>query len=265
MNTPSTVARHTHGQFCWVDLVTHDLPAAARFYADLFGWTVEEQDTDGGPSYAMFAREGDVVAGIGAMSDAMRESGVPPMWNSYIHVDDVHAMTEAAENLGAPIITPPMQVMDAGWLAYIEAPTGGAVGLWQDGSHHGAERVNVPGAFCWNELNTRDMDGAKAFFHQLLGWTYEDNAESPTPYAIIHNDGRPNGGILEMNDEWGGMSPHWSVYFTVTDIDADVEQLRALGGQLHHGPFDTSVGRMAVVADPQSAIFHLIALSDPVT
>lgn len=265
MKTSPAVSRYTHGQFCWVDLVAYDLPSAARFYADLFGWVVEDQDTEDGPPYAMFTLDGDVVAGIGAMRDAMRESGVPPMWNSYIRVDDVHAVTEAAKPLNAQIIAPPMQITDAGWFAFIKDPTGGTVGFWQDGSHRSAERVNMPGAFCWNELNTRDMDGAKGFFHELLGWTYHNNPDSPSPYAVIHNDGRPNGGILQMNEEWGDIPPHWSVYFTVADIDADVEQLQALGGQLHHGPFDTSVGRMAVVADPDGAPFHLIALTDEVT
>ena len=257
--TPSSYA---HGQFCWIDLVAHDMPASAAFYADLFGWTVAEEDTDGGPPYAFFLHEGDVVAGIGAMSDDMREGGVRLMWNSYINVDDVAETTEAAEALGAKIITAPTQIMDAGWLAFIEDPTGGAVGLWQAGSNHGAERVNVPGTLCWNELNTRDLDGARDFFHALLGWTYEDNPDSPAPYAIIHNQDRPNGGILQMTDEWDGIPPHWSVYFAVANIDADVERLQALGGQLHHGPFATEVGRMAVAADPEGAPFHLIQLSE---
>jgi hypothetical protein len=67
-----------------------------------------------------------------------------------------------------------------------------------------------------------------------------------------------------MGDAWDGIPPHWSVYFAVTEVDADVKRLEALGGQLHHGPFDTSVGRMAVVADPEGAPFHLIALAEPV-
>jgi len=253
-------SRYVHGQFCWVDLVAHDMSAAAAFYGDLFEWTLEMQDTDDGPPYGMFHCEGAVVAGIGEMSSDMREGGRPPAWNSYVHVDDVHATTEQAESLGAAVVMSPMQVMDAGWLAYIQGPTGATVGLWQDGTHHGAERVNEPGSFCWNELNTRDLESARTFFDDLFGWTYEDNPDAPSPYLIIQNEGRPNGGILEMNEEWADMPPHWMVYFAVENIEQSIEQLQSLGGALHHEPFDTQAGRMAPVADPQGAAFYLIAL-----
>lgn len=260
----TTAKRFTQGQFSWVDLNAHDLESTASFYAELFGWRVESQDTEDGPPYAMCFLNGDVVAGIGEMSDDMRAGSVPPAWNSYVYVDDIHAMTEHATQLGATVVAAPIQVLDAGWLAFIEDPTGATVGLWQSTGFRGAERVNTPGSFCWNELNTRDLDGARDFFHELLGWTYEDNSDSPAPYAIIQNDSHDNGGILQMNEEWSEVPPHWMVYFASQDVDADVHRLQDLGGTLHHGPFDTEVGRIAVVADPQGAVFHLITLSDPV-
>jgi hypothetical protein len=147
-------------------------------------------------------------------------------------------------------------------LALIAAPPGAAVGLWQDGTHHGAERAGVPGTFCWNELNTRDLDRATDFFGTLFGWTYADNPASPTPYAIIQHEGRESGGILQMTEAWGDMPPHWMVYFAVETIEVSVERLQALGGRLHHGPFDTAAGPMAVVADPEGAVFHLIERHD---
>jgi predicted enzyme related to lactoylglutathione lyase len=64
----------------------------------------------------------------------------------------------------------------------------------------------------------------------------------PAPYRIIENAGRSNGGILEMSEEWGGTPPHWIVYFAVDDAEDAAARVRALGGLVHHGPFDTAAG-----------------------
>lgn len=261
--TVSATDDYSHGQFCWVDLVAHEMGPAARFYAELFGWTIEEQDTDGGPPYSMFVRDGAPVAGIGQMSDEMKVEGAPPSWNSYICVDDVREVTERAGALGAEIVAPPTQMMDAGWLSFVQDPTGATVAFWEAVEHSGAARVNEPGTFCWNELTTPDLETAKEFFGELLGWTYDTNTESKAPYYIIENEGRQNGGILQMTDEWEGVPPHWVVYFAVADVNDSAESVADLGGELRHGPFNTPVGRMLVAADPQGAIFHLVGLRGP--
>lgn len=255
--TPSS---YTHGQFCWVDLVAHDLPASIRFYTDLFGWSTEDLDPDNEYDYVRFLHEGDTVAGVGQMSDEMIEDGVPSTWNSYISVDDIEAVVDEAEALGATIVTPPMQIAETGWVSFFQDPTGATVAFWEAGTHFGATRVNEPESFCWNELNTRHVETAKAFFHDLLGWTYEENTDSEASYYIIQNEGRSNGGMLQMTDEWKEVPPHWAVYFAVSDLDRSAGRLEELGGAVRHGPFDTPVGRMAMVADPEGAPFHLIAL-----
>lgn len=255
--TPSS---YTHGRFCWVDLVAHDMSSSIKFYTDLFGWTVEDQDPDSEHDYTRFLYEGETVAGIGQMSDEMIDDGVPPTWNSYISVDDIEAAVDEAEALGATIVTPPMQVVDAGWTAFVEDPTGATVAFWQANEHNGATRVNEPATFCWNELNTRDAEVARDFFRDLLGWTYEENTDSEAPYFIIQNEERSNGGMLQMTEDWEGVPPHWMVYFAVSDLDRGAERVQELGGALRHGPFDTPMGRMAMVTDPEGAAFHLIAL-----
>ena len=256
----TVVEKYKHGTFSWVDLVAHDLGAATEFYGNLFGWRAAPADTDGGPPYTMFRLRDVPVAGGGQMSDEMKSQGIPPMWNSYINVDDIQAVADQASELGATITVPPMKVMDAGWLAFIKDPTGGHVGFWQDGEHCGAGLVNEPGAFCWNELATRDIDAASEFYGQLLGWTYKPMENTPSRYLIIENDGRGNGGLLQMNEEWGDLPPHWMVYFSVADTEASAARVKELGGAVNVPPFDTSVGKISVVADPQGGHFSLIQL-----
>jgi predicted enzyme related to lactoylglutathione lyase len=66
-----------------------------------------------------------------------------------------------------------------------------------------------------------------------------------------------------MTEEWGDMPPHWTVYFAVEDADGISEQIEKAGGTVHHGPFDTPIGRLAVCGDDQGAHFHVLALQTP--
>jgi len=84
---------------------------------------------------------------------------------------------------------------------------------------------------------------------------------SPTKYLMIENGGHMNGGLLQMNEEWDGIPPVWTVYFAVVDTDATVVRVTELGGKVNVPPFDTPVGRSFVVGDPQGAIFSVIQLS----
>ena len=72
-----------------------------------------------------------------------------------------------------------------------------------------------------------------------------------------------------MTDEWrlpdGSMMPsHWTVYFSVADIDAAVEQVTALGGEAMYETMDAGGnGRFRIVREPSGAVFTLIQLAQP--
>lgn len=251
------------GQFCWIDLAALDMAKAEEFYTGLFGWKTQRVDTEGGPPYANFMLGESIVAGLGELNDEMRAQGIPPMWNSYISVDNVDKCAEKTVELGGQVAVPPMDVLHFGRLAFIQDKTGGMVGLWQPGDHIGATEVNSPNCFCWNEFATRDLAGACEFFEKLLGWSFTNNAYSPAPYMVIHCGENQNGGIIEMGEQWPeNIPPHWSVYFTAASIEDSTKKLTGLGGKMHHGPFETPVGPMAICADPQGAMFNLIELND---
>jgi len=251
------------GEFCWVDLMAHDMTAVQPFYNDLLGWECVLQDTHGGPPYGIFQNDGRGVAGLGQMDEQIKAQGAPPTWNNYIHVDDIEQTAARVTELGGQIAMPVMKVLDAGWMAVAQDPTGAFFSLWQKGSHFGAELVNQVGAFCWNELATRDIDAAAAFYRDLLGWDYQDTPNPRTRYLSIRNQGRLNGGLMQMTEEWGEVPSNWTVYFSVTDADAAVAQTQLSGGKVYVEPFEIPVGRMAVVADPQGATFCVIKLSVP--
>ncbi len=256
-----TMTSYEHGQFSWVDLMAHDTQAAKRFYSELFGWEAADQATGGGPPYTIFRLGGQDVAGMGGMPPDMIQQGVPPIWNSYITVADIEAVVAKVEGLGGKVTMPIMKVMDAGVMAFISDPTGGNVALWQKNKHIGAHRVGDPGCFCWNELATRDVDRAREFFAALLGWEFQENPHSPNPYYFIKNRGADNGGIVQMNEQWGSAPTCWMVYFTVENADQAVAKIVELGGKVIVPPFDLPVGRIAVVGDSQGAALDIIQMA----
>jgi hypothetical protein len=247
-----------HGMFSWTDLSVPDPEAVKPFYHELFGWESRDEPAGEYGVYTMFSLDGADVAGMGTQPPDARESGIPPMWSSYVSVDDVEAVVERVPELGGTVIMPPMEVMDSGHMAVIQDPTGAVVSLWQTGTHAGADVFNESGAMSWNELATRDLEAALAFYGQLLGWEYDDMETPAGIYKVIMNQGRPNGGILQMNEEWPDDIPaHWMVYFNVDDVEEAAAKVEELGGSISVPPTDIGVGIFAVVGDPAGGTFTL--------
>lgn len=113
------------------------------------------------------------------------------------------------------------------------------------------------GSFVWNELYTRDVEAAKAFYAAAIGWTFEG---MPMPhqnriYWMAKLEGKPVAGILDMRgivpDD---VPPHWLGYLEVDDIDRRVAEIEKHGGSILRQPFDVpGFGRIAIVADAAGA------------
>jgi uncharacterized protein len=245
------------GTFCWTDLSTTDQGAAKAFYSGLFGWEAEDLPVGDGVSYSMMRLGGKDVAAISPQPPQQRDAGVPPTWNSYVSVESADAAADKAKALGATVHAPPFDVMEAGRMAVIQDPQGAFFELWQPRQHFGAQLVNAPGAFCWNELASPDLEASSAFYSELFGWTLEPFEGSPRPYLVIRNGDTGNGGIREVNS---GEPPNWSVYFGTEDIDAGLAKVEELGGEkLMPEPVDIQVAKIGIVRDPQGAFFTLYA------
>jgi predicted enzyme related to lactoylglutathione lyase len=246
------------GTFSWVDLATTDVDSAKRFYGALFGWEAEDMPAGDAGVYTMFRLEGNFVAACYEQGADQREQGVPPNWLSYVTVDDVEARTVRARELGAAVLMDPLDVMDAGRLSVVQDPEGAVFAMWQPGRHVGAQVVNEPGALCWNELMTRDVERAKRFYGALFGWAWDDQTV-PAPYTTIVNGGRRNGGMVAITEDMGQVPPDWNVYFAVADCEAAVARAEKLGGTAVVPTTEIVGGRFAIVSDPQSAGFCLFA------
>ena len=250
--------RYEPGTFCWIDLATTDPAGAKVFYGELFGWEAEDMPAGEAGTYTMLRLDGDDIGGLYEMDAGQRERGVPPYWFSYVSVDDADAIASRARELGGTVYGEAFDVLDSGRMAVVQDPTGAVLGAWQPRSHIGAGRVNDPGCFTWNELQTRDPETAADFYAALFGWETEPVEQNgDLVYVTIENAGTKNGGIMPMTEQHGDAPPFWLTYFTVPSCDDAVGKVRELGGELLAGPLDLGAGRIAVVSDPQGAAFAL--------
>ena len=246
----------------WVEFGSPDLDASIEFYGGLFGWDVPESENAEQTGGYRLAMKGDKPAS--GMMPLMQE-GQPPAWTTYVSVEDADATAAAVKEAGGSVIAEPMEVMDLGKMAIFADPTGAVFGIWQPGTFPGAGVVNEPGAISWNELNTRDLAGAKEFYGSVFGWSFQDQdmGGGETYSMIVLGEGRV-GGILDLaaREVPETIPPHWQVYFAVEDTDATIEAAKAAGGEVMLEPVDIPFGRFAILTDPHGASFAVIALND---
>jgi predicted enzyme related to lactoylglutathione lyase len=249
--------KYAHGVFSWPDLSTTDQDAAKEFYGALFGWVPDDQPVADGVSYSLMKLGGKDVAAISTQPQQQRDAGAPPTWNSYITVDSADDALTRAKELGATVHADAFDVMDVGRMGVVQDPQGAYFLVWEPKNHIGAALVNVPGALCWNELASPDQDASSSFYGDLFGWTTDAMEGAPFPYLVIKSaDGRTNGGIRpQIPPE----PPYWLVYFGIEDVEAGVAKVEELGGSKLAGPMPIGPGQIAIVQDPQGAVFALYA------
>ena len=247
-----------HGVPTWIDVASPDVDASAAFYGGLFGW----EHAPAGPAaetggYGEFKLRGKLVAGVMPLQD----DNQPPVWTTYIAVDDADATAAQATEAGGQIAMDVIDVMDAGRMAYLVDPTGAVIGIWQAHGDGGAQLVDEPDTLGFVELNTRDPESAQAFYASVFGWEPEPVPSSGGNYVMFNLGGRPVAGMIRMTERWpADMPAHWRVYFFVTDTDAIVARALELGGAVTVPAFDLDeVGRIAMLADSSGTPFAVMA------
>lgn len=116
------------------------------------------------------------------------------------------------------------------------------------------------GDFVWYDLLTTDTAAAIAFYAHVVGWSTQDYPGSEGHYTMWVGPRGPLGGVMTLPEEAAkmGAPPHWMANVTVADLDASVARVKELGGKVYKEPEAIpSIGRFAVVADPQGAVSSL--------
>jgi uncharacterized protein len=266
--------RYIPGVPCWIDTTQPDPDSAVAFYGELFGWEAENVSPPGRPTYYIARLRGLDVAGIGAQWE-----GGPPAatWNTYVWVSDADETVAKVRAAGGTVIMEPGDVGPSGRTAVFADTEGTTFSVWQANEHRGAGIVNEPGSLNFNDLYTRDLDGARAFYGAVFGWEAlpmgGDNHVWALPaYGDFLEERRPGtrqqaadfgapprfeevvASLVPITDR-GPQHEHWSVVFGADDADDIAARTKALGGTVLVEPVDAPWVRTTVIRDPQGGVF----------
>jgi uncharacterized protein len=236
------------GKFVWHEQVSSDPGQAKDFYTALFGWGTELFKA-GEMDYAMINSGGQNHGGFGKA----QEGAPPPHWLGHVQVDDVDETVENAKAAGGKLAAGPFEMGEVGKMAIIGDPQGAFVSAHQPSG----EGDVAEGVFVWDELGTSDVEGAEKFYTEVFGWTTKDMGPDFGGYKIFEVGETGIAGVHALQDPT--TSPRWIPYVGVEDVDATVSKASELGGSTAAEAMDIpTVGRIALVKDPQGAVFGII-------
>jgi uncharacterized protein len=121
--------------------------------------------------------------------------------------------------------------------------------------------AHLHGRFAWYELATTDMESAKAFYGDVLGWGTQDVPASGPAYTLFTAGGAAVSGLMELPKEatTSGLRPSWLGYVCVDDVNAAANRIEELGGAVHVPPTEIpNVSRFSIGVDPQMATIALL-------
>ena len=90
--------------------------------------------------------------------------------------------------------------------------------------------VNADGRFVWYELMTTDMEAAKAFYADVVGWGTQDASMPGMPYTLFTAGTASVSGVMDLPEDARklGMRPGWLGYVGVNDVDAAADRIKRL-------------------------------------
>jgi len=245
------------GKFIWADLVTDDLPAARRFYAQLFGWTF--RDVGG---YAIAANDERPLAGMFPRPKPT-DPEAKPRWFGYISVANVDRAQKAVTQAGGKVLAAPQKLPGRGEQAVFADAEGAVFGVVKSAAGDPQDFLPDPGDWIWMQLLSRDASQAAEFYRAVGGYQILENSTSNrlSDY-ILASSGFARAAVGTLPAGATNVHAAWLPFVRVKDVRAAVARSQALGGRVLIAPgAERFAGRVAVVADPTGAAIGLLEWS----
>src|SRR5437868_1012254 len=205
----STQVQTAVGRFVWHDHASEDPAKAKDFYTSLFGWDTEIFKP-GEIDYPMIIANGQGHGGFGKA-----QGGAPPHWMGHVRVDDADAAAKRAESAGGTVLAGPMDIPEVGRFAAVRDPQGAVLSVF---APNDSEMPPSEGVFVWDELATSDVEGAKRFYGEVVGWTTADMDMGDMTYTMFRTGDADRAGCMPMMP--GVPAPFWLSYIGTDDVDA---------------------------------------------
>lgn len=235
------------GEFVWREIHIRDGEAARAFYGALFGWTFEKGPFPEMPYYMINGPTGT----MGGMMQIGADEPMPTVWMTYISVANVDEAADRAKAAGGSLLVPPTDIPHVGRFALMADPAGAVSGiLWQ--SNGDGPRGDRPptGAFCWETINSTNVDAAKAFYPQVVGWTLTEGG------MPVFAAGETQ--VCDLEAAPPGMPSNFLSHVVVEDLEASRAKMESLGGRSLMPRVDIpNIGSICVFADPQGAVLSM--------
>lgn len=235
---------------------SQDPESLGQFYADLFGWRIESQESmDYQVAYTRSER--------GINGGIMRvEDGIPPYLVFYVVVEDLQSTLDQAEQLGGQTVFPPTPIPGVGTFAHITDPQGFLIGAiepppdWdeQAAEQQRKEEGGLP-VVHW-EIGSGEPAELHAFYSSLFGWTIDTDTPLNYPMVRTGGEGGIDGGIYEAEDP---DHRFLTIYVQVGDLAATLERAGSLGasyvGEIASVP---GIGRFSIFGDPDGRLIGVM-------
>jgi hypothetical protein len=124
---------------------------------------------------------------------------------------------------------------------------------------------NSHGQFVWYELATTDLEAAKTFYTEVVGWGAQDVGAPGVAYTLFTAAGTPVCGLMRLPEDARetGFRPGWLGYVAVDDVDLAAGRVAQLGGAVHVPPKEIpNISRFSVTVDPQMVTIALFKWLD---
>jgi predicted enzyme related to lactoylglutathione lyase len=235
------------GKFVWFDLLTEDVAAAKGFYAELFGWEID--DSAGPEGYSVIRNDGSPIGGIARISDELDEPEA--IWLASLSVDDVDQAAQITRDRGGEVLDAPVDVAGRGRMAVLRDPTGAELIALRSSTGDPPDVAAAPGAFLWVDLVTNDSQSARDYYAALVGYQSKDvKTEHGEKYHVFGRGDRVRAGVVEV--DWEQVESNWLPYVSVADVEATVVKAESLGAKQI-----LRDDRLAVLLDPTGAAFGI--------
>lgn len=115
------------------------------------------------------------------------------------------------------------------------------------------------GKVIWYDLITEDVDGARRFYGDMFGWTFEE-ATGPEGrnYSVARLGNIYVAGLVPIASRSDGqVVSRWLAYLSVEDVDAALSRAVSAGGEIAVPARNVALGRVAAIIDKDRAVIGL--------
>jgi predicted enzyme related to lactoylglutathione lyase len=247
------------GKFVWADLVTDDVAAARKFYAQLLGWTFRDL-----AGYAIATNDERPLAGMFQRPRPAGREDARPRWLGYVSVPNVERAQSAVTRAGGRVLAAPGKFPQRGEQAVFADPEGAPFGVVKSSGGDPEDFLAEPGDWIWMQLMSRDGRKAAEFYRSVAGYEVVENSQTNRlSDFVLTSKGYARATVRTLPPGQHQVRPTWLPFVRVKNVRETVARAGELGGKVLIEPRPRFLeGRVAVIADPTGAALGVLEWGD---